>query len=120
MVRVVVVDCGPLESAPHVLLDRRHPSPHEVGELELPRILRRHDQTELMLLPAPWLLERLGPRRAVPGVEDPGRSVLLDPVALDVPQVQRGRLGAPERQARHVRLDRHAPRVRARPVYRDP
>jgi hypothetical protein len=120
MVRVVVVDRRPFEPAPKVLLDLRHPPPHEVGEIELPGILRRHDQPELMLLPPPRLVERLRARRPVGDVQPPRGPVLLDPVALDIPQVQCGRLGATEPHARYVRLDGDPPRIRARPVHGDP
>src|ERR1700677_1313153 len=86
--RVVVVDRRPFELAPEVALHSGHQALDVVGEVEFRGVLRRHDEPELMPLAGPGLLERLDARRPRGRVEPALRAVLLDPVALDVPQVQ--------------------------------
>ena len=92
--RVVVVDRRPLDLAPEVLLDLAHEAPHVGGEVQLARILGRHDEPKLVLLAKARLFERPPPHRSLGPVERALGAVLLDAVALDVPQVQRGGLGA--------------------------
>src|ERR1019366_6622903 len=118
--RVVVVHRGPFELAPEVALDRGHQPPDVVGEVELAGVLGRHDDPELMSLAATRLVERLDTRRPLGRVEPALRAVLLDPVALDVAQVQCRGLGAPRAHPRHVRLDDHPAGSLPRPRNRHP
>ena len=118
--RVVVVDRGPLELAAEVLLDRGHQPPDVVGEVELAGVLGRHDDPELMSLAATRLVQRLDARGPLGRVEPALRSVLLDAVALDVPQVQRRGLGTPCGHPRHVSLDDHTASALPRPRNRHP
>ena len=55
--RVEVVDRRPLHFAPDVPLERRHQAPHVGGEVELRAVLRRDDETKLVLLAGTRLLE---------------------------------------------------------------
>ena len=57
---VVVVDRRPLDFATEVPLELRHQAPHVDGEIELGAVLRRDDETKLVLLAGARLLE--GPR----------------------------------------------------------
>ena len=67
-----------------------------------------------MLLAVPRLLERVRARRPVGVVQHALAAVLLDAVALDVPEVQARRLGRAWRHLDEARLDDHPTRVRAR------
>ena len=58
--------------------------------------------------------KRARAHRPLGAVEHARRAVLLDAVALDVPQVPGGRLGAVASQLVHVRLDDDAPSVVSR------
>ena len=91
---VVVVDRRPLEGPSEVALDTLHQLPDVVGEVEIARVFRRHDEPELVPLAQARLLEALAGRGALGAVERARRAVLLDAVALDVPKVSGGRLGA--------------------------
>ncbi len=88
MIRIVVVDGAPFELAPEVARDAGHEPANVVSELELARILGRDDEPELMLLAGARLFEGARSHRAFGPVEHTFRSILLDAVALDVPQVQ--------------------------------
>ena len=118
MIRVVVVDRGPLQVAPGVRFDAPHQPPHERSEVHLAGVLRRDDDSELVVLAGARPLERLWPNRPVGVIEDPLRAVALHSVALDVSKVERRRLGAACRQASDVRLDDDAPGARAVPASR--
>jgi hypothetical protein len=78
------------------------------------------DEPKLVPLPGTRLLEGLDPSRLVGGVRDALGAVPLDAVALDVPQVQGGRLRAAGAQARDVHLDDHPACIRIRAYDRDP
>ena len=108
---VVMIDRAPLELTPEVHLHLLHEPPHVGAQVELPSVLGRDDDPELMLLPRARLLEALGVQRSVRPIELSPRSVLLDPVALDVPQVQPRGLDTPSAEPRYVRLDDDAPQA---------
>ena len=109
--RVEVVDRRPLDFAPEVPLERRHQAPHVGGEVELRTVLRRDDEPKLVLLAGARLLEDPRANRPLRVVQRALRAVLLDAVALDVAQVQGGRLGGGRPHAQQVRLDDDAARA---------
>jgi hypothetical protein len=111
MARVVVIDGCPLDLAPQVLLDASHQSPHVRGEVKVARVFGRHDEPSLVRFAKARLFERPSPHGSVRPVEHALGAVLLDAVALDVPQVQRGRLCAPPRQPHNARLDDDTARI---------
>jgi hypothetical protein len=111
MARVEVVDRRPLHVAPDVPLERRHQAPHVSGELELRTVLRRDNETKLVFLAGPGLLEDPRAYRPARVVEHALRAVLLDAIALDVAHVQGGRLGGGRPHAHQVRLDDNAARA---------
>jgi hypothetical protein len=65
----------------------------------------------LVLFAQARLFERPSPHGSVGTIEHALGAVLLDAVALDVPQVQRGRLCAPPRQPHNARLDDDTARI---------
>jgi len=85
VVGVVVIDRGPLEGLAYVALDLGHQPPHVQRHVQVPRILRRDDEPELLFLMEPRLLQCCGGDFAARTVEAPGPSVALDAIALDVP-----------------------------------
>jgi hypothetical protein len=105
VVGVVVVDRRPLDVAPEIALDALHQLPDVVGEVEIARVFRRHDEPELVALAEARLLEGLARRAARGTVEHTRRAVLLHAVALDVPKVSGSRLGAVASEHVHVRFD---------------
>jgi hypothetical protein len=112
VVRVVVVDGRPVQTAPDVLLHLSHEPPDVGGHVELLAVLGREDEAELVLLTLHRPLEVLGVGGTVRAVEVALRAVALDALPLDVPQVQRG---AFQRGALHLddaRLDDGAARER--------
>ena len=111
MARVVVVDGRPLDLAPQVPLDLGHEPPHVGREVQLARILGRHDEPKLVLLAKARLFERPPPHRSLGPVERALRAVLLDAVALDVPKVHRRGLRAVRGQPHDARLDDDATRI---------
>ena len=111
---VMVIHRRPLDGPSEVSLDALHQVAHVVGEVEVASVLRRHDEPQLMPLADARLLEGLPSHGALGAVEHTRRAVLLDPVALDVPQVPGRRLGAPPTQLLHVRFDHHSAGPRAR------
>ncbi len=111
VVGVVVIDRRPLDGAPKVGLDTLHQVTDVDREIEIPRVLRRHDEPELVPLADARLLERLAGHGALGAVEDAWRAVLLDAVALDVLQVPRRRLGAVPSKLLHVGFDDDAARA---------
>jgi hypothetical protein len=112
IVRVVVVDGRPVQTASDVLL-HLGPEPPDVGRhVELVAVLGRQDEAELVLLSRQGPLEVVRVCGAVRTVEVALRAVALDALPLDVPEVQRGAL---QRGALHLddaRLDDGAARER--------
>ena len=108
---VEVVDRRPLHFAPEVPLERRHQAPHVDGEVELRTVLGRDNETKLVLLAGTRLLEDPRANRPLRVVQHALRAVLLDAVALDVANVQGGRLGGGRPHAQQVRLDDDAARA---------
>jgi len=100
-----VVDRRPLDLAPKVTLDLAHEAPHIDREVELSRVFGRHDEPKLVFLVKARLLERPPPHRSVGPVERALGTVLLDPVALDVPKVHRRGLRAVRGKPHDTRLD---------------
>jgi len=114
VVRVVVVDGRPVQTAPDVLLHLGHEPPDVGRHVELVAVLGRQDEAELVLLSRHGPLEVVRVCRAVRTVEVALRAVALDALPLDVPEVQRGAL---QRGALHLddaRLDDGAARERRR------
>ena len=107
----MVVDGRPLDGATEVALDAHHQLADVAREVEIARVFRGHDEPELVPLTQARLLEGLAGRGRLGAVEHARRAVLLDAVALDVPQVPGGRLGAVPSELLHVRFDDDAARV---------
>ncbi len=108
---VVVVDRRPLDRATEVALHACHQLTDVVREVEIASVLWGHDEPELVPLAQARLLEGLAGHGPLGAVEHAGRAVLLDSVALDVPQVPRGRLGAATSELLQMRFDDDTPRV---------
>ena len=95
----------PTRRPSEVALDALHQLPDVVGEVDIAPIFRRHDEPELVPLAEARLLEGLAGRGALAAVKHARRPVLLDAVALDVPKVSGGRVGAVPSELLHVRVD---------------
>ena len=119
MIGVEVIDGQPLELAIEIALDPSHEAPDVRGEIELRGVFRGQDEPKLVALPGTRLLEGLDPSRPVGRVRHTLGAVLLDTVALDVPQVQRRRLRAAGPQPRDVHLHDHPARIRIRSRHGD-
>jgi hypothetical protein len=100
-----VVDRRPLEGLAHVALDLGHQPPHVQRQVQVPRVLRGDNEPELALLIEPRLLERRTGDFTARAVEEPGPSVALDAIALDVPEMKRGGRGSTAPQCDVPRLN---------------
>ncbi len=109
MFRIVVVDSGPLEPPPKVSLDLGHQSSHVSGEVQFLGVFRGDDDSELVFLAATRLIKGLGVHGPVGAVEEALGPVLINPVALDVPEVQRRRFRPTPAQPRDVGLNNNSP-----------
>ena len=114
VVGVVVVDRGPVEAPAEVPVDLRHEAPDVGRHVELVAVLRREDESELVLLAGEGLLEGVGVGGTVGAVEVALGAVALDAFALDVAQVQRRPLQAGALHLDHASLENHAARERSR------
>ena len=119
MVGIEVIDGQPLELAIEIALDPSHEAPDVRSEIELRGVFRGQDEPKLVALPGTRLLEGLDASRPVGRVRHALGAVLLNTVALDVPQVQRRRLRAAGTQARDVHLDDRPARTRIRSRHGD-
>jgi hypothetical protein len=111
VVGIEVIDRRPFHATSEVPLDAIHEPAHVAREIELARVLGRHDESKLMRFARARLLEGLTLHGPVWAVEHAFRSVLVDAVTLDIPKVQSCRLRSARGEAYDVRLDDDAPSI---------
>ena len=113
IVRIPVVDSDPLQPRREIGLHLPHQVAGERLEIHhVGRILRRHDEPEMMPVPPPLLLERSLISLIAAPIEHAGRlSVPRDAVALEIGEVsgQRCRAERPPLVPDNARLDRDPP-----------
>jgi hypothetical protein len=112
--RVEVVHRQPFELAIPIALDPHHHAPHVLREVELPCVFRGENDPKLVPLSRAGLFERLDTSRPIGRVGHTLRPILLDPVAFDVPQVQRRCFRTACIHADEVGFDENPPRHRPR------
>jgi hypothetical protein len=114
VIGIEVVHGGPLDVALQVLFDARHEASDVRRHVEFVPILRSQNDPELMRFPRPWLFKGFTSRLTFWPVKDALRPIEFDPVALDVPQMERGGFRSRRGELDVVYLHDHASRVRAR------
>src|SRR5579871_5508700 len=114
MLGVVVVDGGPHERAPEVLLHLRDQGPSERLEVDFAGLLGADDEAELALLAMNRLSERLAIESLAGAVELARGAVALDAVAFEIGEVAGGGKAAVSCHRDVVRFDEAATPIRRR------